>query len=66
VPYTFNNQTKIIRAYLIPSLSKQLYCGMDFWRTFEIEIAIKEGAAETIQAEDVNENEHTDLKNNMF
>jgi hypothetical protein len=33
---------------------------MDFWRKFGIEIAINEGVVETIQAEDVDENEQTD------
>lgn len=30
-PVTYNSVTKLIRLYLIPSLSQSLYLGIDFW-----------------------------------
>lgn len=33
---TYDNLTKIIRLYIIPSLSQQLYLGVDFWQAFRI------------------------------
>lgn len=35
-PVTYNSVTKLIRLYLIPSLSQSLYLGIDFWQTFQI------------------------------
>lgn len=35
-PITFNHKTKLSRLYLIPSLSQDLYLGIDFWKTFGI------------------------------
>lgn len=36
VSVTFNNESKPIRLYLVPSLSQELYLGVDFWDTFGI------------------------------
>lgn len=36
VPITFNNKTNLVRLYLIPSLSQELYLGIDFWKCFGI------------------------------
>lgn len=40
VPITFNHKTKLFRLYLIPSLSQELYLGIDFWKAFGIEPSI--------------------------
>lgn len=36
-PVTLYEKTKLIRLYLIPSLSQDLYLGIDFWKLFGIE-----------------------------
>lgn len=35
-PVTFCDKTKLVRLYLIPSLSQDLYLGIDFWKSFGI------------------------------
>lgn len=35
-PVSYNNTTKLVRLYLIPSLSQDLYLGIDFWNIFGI------------------------------
>lgn len=34
VPITFQNQTHIIKAYVVPSIKNNLILGIDFWKTF--------------------------------
>jgi transposase InsO family protein len=53
VPFTFNNKTCMVDTYVVPTLSKQLYCGMNFWKIFGIEIAIGRAEVETIEANDL-------------
>lgn len=36
VPVTFHNKTKLVRLYIVPSLSQTLYLGVDFWKQFGI------------------------------
>lgn len=36
VPLTFSNKTSLFRLYIVPSLSNELYLGIDFWSTFGI------------------------------
>lgn len=36
IPYTFNNKTKVVPTLIVPTLSKPLILGMDFWSTFHI------------------------------
>jgi transposase InsO family protein len=62
VPFSFNNKTCMVETYVVPTLSKQLYCGMNFWKTFGIEISIKKEEIQTIDAKDVEEGEDIDLE----
>lgn len=34
VPVTYNSKTILVRLYIVPSLSQQLYLGIDFWIAF--------------------------------
>lgn len=36
VPFTMDNQTKIIRTLVVPRLKVNCLCGMDFWNKFSI------------------------------
>jgi hypothetical protein len=45
----------MVETYVVPSLSKQLYCGMNFWKIFGIEITIRLEEIETIDANDLEE-----------
>lgn len=35
-PITYKSVTKLLRLYIIPSLSQKLYLGIDFWQAFDI------------------------------
>lgn len=37
LPITFNNKTNIIATMVIPSLTKPIILGMDFWKAFNIQ-----------------------------
>lgn len=41
LPITYNKQTFNIQTLIIPSLTKELILGMDFWTAFEISPVIK-------------------------
>jgi transposase InsO family protein len=55
IPFTFNNKTEIVQTYIVPSLSKQLFCGMDFWSTFDIEITIGVDSIGTVEIDENDE-----------
>lgn len=40
VPFTFNDNTKVIPTVIIPDVSKDLICGYDFWQAFDIRLKI--------------------------
>lgn len=42
IPYTFNKKTKVIPTLYVPTISKQLILGMDFWESFNIRPVICE------------------------
>jgi hypothetical protein len=52
VPFTFNDTTKVLQTYIVPSLSKTLFCGMDFWAAFDIGISIGPESICTIESEE--------------
>jgi hypothetical protein len=61
IPYTFNDKTEVIRTYIVPSLTKQLFCGMDFWATFDIGISIGVDSIATISIEEADEVSETEF-----
>lgn len=40
LPYTFDGKTKVVPTVVIPEISKDLICGYDFWKAFDIRPAI--------------------------
>lgn len=36
IPLTFKNQTEIIKFFVVPNLTCEMYLGIDFWRKFNI------------------------------
>jgi transposase InsO family protein len=55
VPYFFNGKTNVIPTLVVPSLSKKLILGCDFWKVFGLcvtmleEINVVDGFTETLQ-----------------
>lgn len=50
-PITYKLSTKLIRLYIIPSLSQSLYLGIDFWKAFEICPALVSELSSSIEAD---------------
>lgn len=36
LPFTFNRMSKMLRTLIVPSISKELILGIDFWNKFEV------------------------------
>lgn len=50
LPFTFNHQTKVIPTVVIPEIAKDLICGYDFWKAFNIRPTI--GNDTTLELDD--------------
>jgi transposase InsO family protein len=50
IPFTFNNKTEVIATYIVPSLSKPLFLGMDFWSAFNVDITMGVDSMDTVNS----------------
>lgn len=63
VPFNFNNKTEVISTFVVPSLSKRLYLGMDFWERFDINITVGVDSLKILETDESGENDQIQVDN---
>ncbi|XP_055590229.1 uncharacterized protein LOC129742362 [Uranotaenia lowii] len=56
---TFEGKTVVIPTVVIPDVAKQLICGYDFWRAFDIRPMMSSGAAVTLTESSFNQQQQS-------